>query len=281
MASRKAKPRRKLPIQRRPASIERRYARDLLALVKRLRPAVVKALAKLEAIDERNRARQDTARADAGEGRNAEDVTTVMRGVRIAFDSIVKKARPGLLAQGVDKRTTAFALAAVDDVVRGVVTVPATSVVKGVDHKGFIRENTALIKSIPAQILEQVGERIEADWMAGRTIDSMTDHVAERFGVAESRARLIARDQVGKLNAKVTEARHKQIGVVSYRWRNSRDSRVRGNPAGLYPDAEFSHWDREGVEFRYDDPPEDGHAGFAIQCRCFQEPIIPDLEDEE
>lgn len=280
MASRKARPRRKLPIQRRPTSIERRYTRDLLALVKRLRPAVVKALAKLEAIDERNRSRQDADRVDV-DGRNAEDVTTVMRGVRVAFDAIIKKARPGLLAQGVDKRTTAFAVAAADDVVRGVTTVPATSVVKGVDHKAFIRENTALIKSIPAQLLEQVGERIETDWMAGRTIDSMTDHVAERFGVAESRARLIARDQVGKLNAKVTEARHKQIGAVSYRWRTSRDERVRGNPAGLYPEADPSHWDREGVEFRYDDPPEDGPPGFAVQCRCFAEPVIPDLEDEE
>ena len=54
-----------------------------------------------------------------------------------------------------------------------------------------------------------------------------------------------------------------------------------GNPGGLYPEGNAvhgNHWEREGQEFRWDQPPEDGHPGQPIECRCSAEPII-DLEE--
>jgi SPP1 gp7 family putative phage head morphogenesis protein len=38
------------------------------------------------------------------------------------------------------------------------------------------------------------------------------------------------------------------------------------------------HADRQGLIFRWDKPPSDGHPGMAIRCRCVADPVI-DLDD--
>ena len=51
---------------------------------------------------------------------------------------------------------------------------------------------------------------------------------------------------------------------------NIADERVRGNPNGKYPNAKYNHWEREGQIFSVDEPPEDGHPGEPIRCRCYR-----------
>lgn len=284
MASRKKKPKR----PRYPHAIERDYAKQLLRLVDALRVPVRRALVKLKQVD------RAAGRLDA-EGtipeRNAAEVTRSLRGLKAQFDTIVKRARIGLIAQGVEKRTNAFSTKAVDDVIkpliggggkaRGVVTIPTTKITEGVNSKAIIKENVDLIRSIPDRLFPEVRRVVEEGWSKGRTVDDLADDVEKRFGVSESRARLIARDQIGKINAKVTEARHKEIGIEKFTWGTAGDERVRGNPAGLYPKARPSHWEREGKVFRYDDPPEGGNPGEDFQCRCVALPVIPDLDEDE
>ena len=98
-----------------------------------------------------------------------------------------------------------------------------------------------------------------------------------------NRARLIARDQIGKLTAQLTEKRSTAIGLDTYTWRTAMDERVRGNPAGRYPTARPSHWGAEGKVGVYGKPtvwlvegkevprgPNDPMEGpsMEIQCRC-------------
>lgn len=267
MATRKKQP--KLGRRAQPLALERSYARDLRKIVKQCRPVIDAAVAKLTS--NRNNAAGD-------DDRNVTEVRRAFGDVGAAFDTIVRRARPGLLAQGVDKRVTAFAIEQADKQMRGVVTVPDSEIVG--DHAGFVRENVALIKSIPRKLHQQVQAAVSEAWTSGATTADLTGVVAERFNVTDRRARLIARDQVGKLNAKVVEERHKELGIVAYTWSTSRDERVRGNPGGLYPNADPSHWAREGKRFRYDDPPEGGHPGEPIQCRCEAIPVIPEFDDE-
>lgn len=126
--------------------------------------------------------------------------------------------------------------------------------------------------------------------------------IQEAGGIGERRAKLIARDQVGKLQGALHEARQKDLGIESYVWRTSRDERVAGNPGGAYPDAISSspthgdHHEREGRRFSWKKEGGkllevlkdgttrgtvyvDGHPGDPIQCRCFAEPVIVGLED--
>ncbi|MEM9010647.1 MAG: phage minor head protein [Pseudomonadota bacterium] len=62
----------------------------------------------------------------------------------------------------------------------------------------------------------------------------------------------------------VGELRQRALGVEFYVWRSEDDEKVRRAHA-VYDDQVF----------RWDDPPEDGHPGQAINCRCRAEPFIP------
>jgi len=75
----------------------------------------------------------------------------------------------------------------------------------------------------------------------------------------------IARDQIGKLHADVTEARFVDAGVKEWIWRTSRDNRVREE-----------HEELEGEKYRTGSggDPEEGRPGDAIGCRCTSEPVL-------
>lgn len=129
-------------------------------------------------------------------------------------------------------------------------------------------ENIKLIKSIPSQYLDQLHGKIVAAVRAGKPSKVIAEVVRETFDLPRNRAKLIARDQIGKLNGQLTMARQKNIGVESYVWRTSLDERVREE-----------HRHREGEKFSWDEPPKDGHPGNPINCRCSAEAVFPDLED--
>lgn len=138
----------------------------------------------------------------------------------------------------------------------------------------FTRRNVALIKDLPQQLLTQVQERMMQALALGSRAEAIRKELVERHGIAENRAALIARDQVGKLVSSLTEARQKKLGITRYRWRTMRDNRVRSH-----------HREREGQEFEWANPPKedpiDGHPGQPIGCRCYAEPIIEDFEELE
>ena len=39
------------------------------------------------------------------------------------------------------------------------------------------------------------------------------------------------------------------------------------------------HVDREGKEFNWDKPPDDGHPGQPILCRCYAEAVLPEFDE--
>ncbi len=140
----------------------------------------------------------------------------------------------------------------------------------------FRKENVALIKSISEDQLDQVTELLDEAFDEGRSVESLKKDIKERFDVSKSRADLIARDQVLKLNAQITKTRHRAVGITHYTWSTSQDERVRP-----------MHDDLEGEEFAWDDPPvtnEDGdrnHPGEDYQCRCVAIPVVRDLEADD
>jgi SPP1 gp7 family putative phage head morphogenesis protein len=124
-------------------------------------------------------------------------------------------------------------------------------------------DNIALIQSIPEQYLPQLRNRIVTAVRKGENYTSLMQEIRESFNVPEWRARLIARDQIGKLNGQLTRIRQNELGITDYLWRGMLDSRER--PA---------HVEREGKQFSYTKPPDDGNPGEPIQCRCYPEPVI-------
>lgn len=134
----------------------------------------------------------------------------------------------------------------------------------------FAAENVSLISSIPEDYFRQVEGIVMRNFRAGRRAEDFQQEIEDRFGVAESRAALIARDQVSKLNGDLTRVRQTSLGIEHYIWRTSQDERVRDSHAAL-----------EGKKIAWDDPPEVGHPGEDYNCRCNAEPVIEELGSEE
>lgn len=129
--------------------------------------------------------------------------------------------------------------------------------------------NVRLIKSVPQQYFERIATQVLVSVQQGQRYSAIVESIQRETGVTESRAKLIARDQTSKLNAAVTEARQTALGIEEYEWQTSGDERVRD-----------SHADNDGKVFRWDSPPETGHPGHDVNCRCVAVPRFR-LDDEE
>ena len=136
----------------------------------------------------------------------------------------------------------------------------------------FVKQNVSLIRSIPSDSLNEIEHMLYRDAQRKLSPQEMKKKIIERFEVAESRAELIAIDQVLKFNGSLTELRQRGIGVKQFVWRSSEDQRVRPLHQAL-----------NGNTYSWDDLPVSGTngerlpPGMPIRCRCYAEPVLDDL----
>lgn len=106
-----------------------------------------------------------------------------------------------------------------------------------------VRENVDLITSIHTDFINDIGEKVFGNLLAGGRHENLIDIIRERGNVTKSRAKLIARDQTSKLNADLTEARNVALGLDIYEWSGTGDERERN-----------SHFVLNGMLCKYSDP---------------------------
>ena len=139
-------------------------------------------------------------------------------------------------------------------------------------------QNANLVKDVSTQFVNQT-EQIVLDGIrrgvrheqVAKQILGSTDLDKGRFKTAETRAKVIGRDQVSKLNGTLNRLRQENAGVTKYIWRTVGDARVRE-----------THAMNNGREFTWREGWEGLHPGDDYNCRCFAEPIftsIAGLED--
>lgn len=135
----------------------------------------------------------------------------------------------------------------------------------------WVQDNLNLIRSIKQSTMENIRYKLgdmvlnaQGKQLRAAQLSEMVQEIAH---VNKNRADLIARDQIGKLNGRLTQLRQTGAGINRYRWSTSRDERVR--PA---------HAEREGKIFEWDNPPPDGNPGYPIRCRCVARPVIDTAE---
>ena len=112
------------------------------------------------------------------------------------------------------------------------------------------------------QVIEQIGEVVREGFAVGERHEVIARQIRQRFDVGRSRAKLIGRDQVNKLNGALMQEDFRAAGQHAYIWRTSRDERVRPSHAAL-----------EGTVQAWDSPPAIGHPGEPIACRCTPAPL--------
>ena len=127
----------------------------------------------------------------------------------------------------------------------------------------FTSENVALIKTIPQTLFDQVESVTKREIADGARWEQITPMIQERFNVSQSRAKLIARDQVGKFYGDLNRVRQKDLGITQFTWRTMNDNRVREE-----------HEDLNGQVFDWNRPPDGETPGEPVNCRCYADPVL-------
>lgn len=129
--------------------------------------------------------------------------------------------------------------------------------------QGWIAQNVTLVTKLKDDIYADIEGIIRRGVMEIKTKAQIAEDLKKNLKISENRAILIAEDQHLKLTAQINQYLYEKGGSESYIWRTQRDNRVRPE-----------HADREGKIFKWNRPPQGGHPGMAIRCRCFAQPIF-------
>lgn len=101
-------------------------------------------------------------------------------------------------------------------------------------YKVFALENAILIKSIEEQLLNSVAVIVMESYKSGISTKDITDQIYSRFDVSENRAKLIARDQMGKLHSKIVQDEAVSLNINYYVFSDSDDERTRASHHAMH-----------------------------------------------
>lgn len=219
------------------------------------------------------------AQADLTERRTDADpasyfrLLSVIRAIRASVGASAEGAADGLrfIGEEVDEDATETT----DKQLSRLFTIPlATAAGSQAAVDGFVEQNIGLIKSLTGTALDEVEEMVVGAMTGGTPTLDLAKAIEERFGVAWSRASLIARDQTAKLASQIAQSQQELYGITKYMWSTSGDARVRQEHADL--DGSIQKWAEPPVA---DKAGKRGHPGELWQCRCTASPVLDD-EDE-
>lgn len=253
-----------------PASVEREYARAITkytevihkAIVERLIPALPSLVASA------NFNRPNSVKSDG-----VDDFKAVLDGVDFMIEEEYTPEEIAQLAKKFGQDTAEFNRRVIKTNIKRVVGIDVllNDSFLADQLAMFVAFNTDLITSLKDDTIKKVSTIVYQGFQNGTRAEDMSEEILKfvnpEVGNTSARARLIARDQVNKLNGQLTQLRQADLGIERYRWRTMGDDRVRK-----------THEVKDGNIYSWDDPPADtGHPGEDIQCRCYAEPVLEDL----
>lgn len=264
------RPRRRLPRQVPPRTIELEYTRELLRVLARTRQELAPLFGALPGLLARAAQEREDTRQDAGEGKRAQEL------IDEAQDRLQDALRPRDLEQLAEKfarRTTTYQRVQLERQTRAALGTDVFLADRAVPTlvDGFVAENVALIRDIPKQVAADIEKAVTRAVANATPHPELAKEIESRFVIAERRAKLIARDQIGKVYGQVNAARQRELGVGKFVWRTMNDERVRPEHVAI-----------DGQTFSYPDGhPEEGLPGVhAVNCRCYGEPVFDDVLSE-
>lgn len=142
--------------------------------------------------------------------------------------------------------------------------------------------NFELVRSLSDDYIKQLNAKVVDAVSNGTAVGDLTKIIRKlNENISKPRARVIARDQIGKLNGQLMERRQSDAGVAEYTWKTANDERVRSSHAEMQgkacewkdPTKYKDHGD--WVDRRGDMPQR--HPGMEIQCRCYASPNMDEI----
>lgn len=239
-----------------PMSLEREYARELIKYVRKVRdickqhiPAMVDA-AMWNAIHADDWTEEQTE--EINKDITAEEEAAIMAIILAMFN-----------------RVKTFNRRQQEKIFRSVFGATAAEISKEDYEKIrqiWVNQNIELIRSIDRRTLESIRYTLSENIIRAvdrkMLVEELTESIMHMAEVNEKRAALIACDQVGKLNSQLAQVEQMNQGVKKYKWQTMEDDRVR---------AQHKSYNRK--DFSWSEPPDGGHPGWAIRCRCVAIPL--------
>ena len=251
----------RLPRMATPTAQARRYSRALKGRLLAEAFALVRArlVPKLEALAEKASKVAVTARTDADEIGNALDE------IQAEFLTKWTRRRMASLVTPIAEEIERFHGAQLNRTLRAAVGVDVVGSEPWLEGSidEFTAENVGLIKSIPTRFFDDLETHLKRELADGARWEELAGIVEERYGVAQSRADLIARDQTGKFFGDLNRVRQGDLGIDRFTWRTVRDNRVRAE-----------HEERDGEIYTWQAPPDGETPGEPVLCRCYAEPDL-------
>lgn len=147
--------------------------------------------------------------------------------------------------------------------------------------KACIKSNVSLIRSIPEKYLNNVENLIYESTRAGLSVSYIEKQLLQTYDISKKHAKLIARDQTGKLSGQLNKIRQKSLGFKYFKWITSQDGRVRHRHIVISKtDTDYGigtyRWDHlplsdKGVPIA---------PGDDYQCRCVAIPVTQKTVDK-
>ena len=146
----------------------------------------------------------------------------------------------------------------------------------GFNHSQYVEEqmqvalgeNIGLIKSVGEQYLDRVRLSVWQSVKGGYDVEGLVKRLREIDGMSERRAKIIAGDQVGKINDAIENARALELGVTKAVWMHS----------GASKKPRLSHQKANGMEYDLEKGAYIDHEWIhprdKIGCKCGKRLII-------
>lgn len=151
----------------------------------------------------------------------------------------------------------------------------------------WAEDNYTLITSNAKNYVSKINTLTEQAIVNGLSPAKLSDEIRKATtGLSDKHCKLLARDQMGKLNGQITQAQMEEIGLDLYVWSTAYDDRVRDSHAimeGLlcrWDDASLCSYDNGKTWVNRPSGAIDLHPGQDIQCRCVALAFYPELEAE-
>jgi len=259
--------RRQPPRPRRPEQQIREYRAALRRVTSALESEVrERVFPEIERLMEEAGTRADSTRLDDWADRIAE----LFRASRTAIEPQIGRTQELMLTLGdvVEQRATSEQIAAIRAVMGVSPSFYDADRISGILN-AWKRQNSAFITRMADDAVQDMMDTASRAVRSGRPNREVRAELRKRFEISDRRARTIARTEISQLNAQITRERQREVGIEGYYWITSGDERVRDE-----------HEERNGEFFEWDNPPEDGHAGESVNCRCSARAAVDRLLDQ-
>jgi SPP1 gp7 family putative phage head morphogenesis protein len=252
-----------------PHNAQRIYERELIALNKKLNNIIKENLYPqldfLVSQAQQDRPDDINKKLDLGW---VDTINELVKATTLDFQSVVNTSTINNMTADQAERISAYNKEQLVKVVHSAVNVNPVIAEPylGPQIKAFQAENSALITKLSVEQADRMQQTLYRNLAAGNGVKVIKEEIAKNFGIADRRARLIARDQTNKFNGNLSQLRQQELGIGEYWWSGSLDERERA-----------THLANEKKVFSWNRPsPITGHPGSQVRCRCTAQPIITD-----